>query len=370
MSNQIIPIIMPKWGLSMQEGRLTSWHVEEGDTIELGQEIMDVETDKIANAVEAADVGVLRRRIGEEDVVYPVRALLGVLASAEVSDAEIDSYVAGFVMPEIDDEDVEEAPTYLFAETSAGRLRYAERGSEGDPIVLVHGFGGDLDNWLFNLDALEGVGHVFALDLPGHGQSVKTAGGGIESLVDALASFMETVGIDAAHFVGHSMGGAVCAMLSLTHSDRVKSLTLVDTAGLGPEINAEYIDGFVAAETRRELKPVVQHLFADKSLVSRQMIDDLLKYKRLDGVDEALRAISTSAFSGGVQSTVLAEKITSSGIPVLVIWGADDAIIPVSHANAIVGAKVKVISDAGHMPQMEAANQVNDFIRGFLNEIP
>src|SRR5262245_42359822 len=78
------PMLMPKWGLSMKEGTLSAWHVEEGQTIEPGQEIMDVETDKIANAVEAADGGLLRRRVGEAGQVYPVKALLGVLAPAAV----------------------------------------------------------------------------------------------------------------------------------------------------------------------------------------------------------------------------------------------------------------------------------------------
>ncbi|MFA7588414.1 MAG: biotin/lipoyl-containing protein, partial [Novosphingobium sp.] len=62
--SDITPILMPKWGLSMKEGKLSAWHVSEGDEIKVGDEIMDVETDKIANVVEAADAGLLRRRIG------------------------------------------------------------------------------------------------------------------------------------------------------------------------------------------------------------------------------------------------------------------------------------------------------------------
>ena len=92
-SEKIIPLVMPKWGLSMKEGKLSAWHVEEGQVISPGQEIMDVETDKIANAVEAADGGLLRRRIGKLGEVYPVKALLGVLAPEEVSDAAIDAMV-------------------------------------------------------------------------------------------------------------------------------------------------------------------------------------------------------------------------------------------------------------------------------------
>ena len=96
MSDQIIPILMPKWGLSMQEGTLSEWHVEEGTEITSGDEIMDVETDKIANVVEAADGGLLRKRVGQAGEIYPVRALLGVMAPSSVSDAEIEAYIDSF----------------------------------------------------------------------------------------------------------------------------------------------------------------------------------------------------------------------------------------------------------------------------------
>jgi pyruvate dehydrogenase E2 component (dihydrolipoamide acetyltransferase) len=357
---------MPKWGLSMQEGTLAAWHVAEGDTISPGQDIIDVETDKIANTVEAADGGLLRRRVGEVGQIYPVKALLGVLAPPEVSDDDIDAFVSGFVVPVAEEGEEEQGPAYRFAETPAGRIRYAERAGEGDAIVLVHGFGGDLNNWLFNIDALNDSGPVYALDLPGHGESVKRAEGGLRGLADALAAFMDAAGLQRAHIVGHSLGGAVGAALALQDKSRVRSLTLINSAGLGPEINSAYVDGFVAAQSRRDLKPVLELLFADPALVSRSMIDDLLKFKRLDGVQEALAGLSHTVFGGGKQGNVLADDIAALGIPVLVIWGAKDAIIPVAHANAVKGAAVEIIDSAGHMPQMEASTKVNDLIRAHV----
>ena len=223
---------MPKWGLSMKEGTLSAWHVEEGQTIMPGQEIMDVETDKIANAVEAADGGLLRRRVGEIGQVYPVKALLGVLAPEDVSDAEIDAFVAAFEVPAAGDDEEDEGPAYRFAETPSGRLRYAERPGEGDPIVFIHGFGGDLNNWLFNIDAVAGAGPVYALDLPGHGGSAKTiANPGLDALADAVEQFLQAVGLKSAHLVGHSMGGAAAAAVALRGGDLVKSLTLISSGG-------------------------------------------------------------------------------------------------------------------------------------------
>jgi Pyruvate/2-oxoglutarate dehydrogenase complex, dihydrolipoamide acyltransferase (E2) component, and related enzymes len=69
--NRIKPIVMPKWGLSMKEGKVTGWLAEEGTRIDVGKEILEVETDKIAGVVEAADSGVLRRRVGTPDTSIP-----------------------------------------------------------------------------------------------------------------------------------------------------------------------------------------------------------------------------------------------------------------------------------------------------------
>jgi pyruvate dehydrogenase E2 component (dihydrolipoamide acetyltransferase) len=227
----------------------------------------------------------------------------------------------------------------------------------------VHGFGGDLDNWLFNIDVLAGKTRVYALDLPGHGQSTKTLGEpSLATLSNALTGFMNAVGIESAHLVGHSMGGAVALQTALDAAERVKSLTLISSAGLGAEINGAYIDGFVAAANRRNLKPVIEQLFDDPNLVSRQLLDDLLKYKRLDGVGEALSSLASTLFANGRQATVLARDLAGMQQPALVIWGANDRIIPSSHAAALGNASVEVIEGAGHMVQMEKANRVNEMI--------
>ncbi len=165
--------------------------------------------------------------VGEPDAVYPVKALLGVLADEDVPEAEIDAFVAGYVVPAGDeDEGGRGGPRNTRSSTRRnGQLRYARRGEDGEAVILVHGFGGDLDNWLFNIDALAARASVHALDLPGHGQSDKAVkeADARRSLPGALG-FMEALGIDAAHLVGHSMGGAVALRTALDPPKRVKSL--------------------------------------------------------------------------------------------------------------------------------------------------
>jgi pyruvate dehydrogenase E2 component (dihydrolipoamide acetyltransferase) len=366
---------MPKWGLSMREGKVTDWLVAEGDEVAEGEELFEVETEKIDGAVESPAAGVLRRRVAEVGAVVPVGGLVGVLADPSVPDADVDAFVAAFQASFVPEEAAgeDETPTRT-VEVGGRRLRYLERAPDepaGDPVVLLHGFGGDLNNWLFNTDRLAERRRVYALDLPGHGESSKDVGAGdLDAFAETLGGFLDAVGAARAHLVGHSMGGAVALAYALEHPDRVASLTLVAAAGLGEDINPDYIDGFVAAERRRELKGVLELLFADQGLVSRKLVDDVLRCKRLDGVDAALRTVAGAMYPSGRQTPVLAGRLDRLQAPALVVWGGQDRVLPAAHAQALAGrARVEVLAGAGHSPHMEAANEVNRLVGGFLDEL-
>jgi pyruvate dehydrogenase E2 component (dihydrolipoyllysine-residue acetyltransferase) len=352
---------MPKWGLSMTEGKVVSWLVAEGDEIAVGTEVMEVETEKIDGNVEATDAGHLRRAVAEVGRSYPVKALLGVLADPSVPEADIDAFIGSYVVPAAEDE-AEGAEVYSYADVDGIRVRYARHGSGDRTVVLIHGFGGDLDNWLFNIGPIAAVAEVVAIDLPGHGQStVVLPGRSVEALSAFVVAVLDELGLGRVDLVGHSLGGAIAAQLTLDHPERVTSLALVAPAGLGPEINAEYLHGFATAQTKRDLKPVLALLFADEDQVNRSMVDGVLRYKRLDGVGGVLEALSASLFPEGRQATELASRIGEIRVPLLVVWGADDQVIPAAHAaGAPEGATVVIVDGAGHMVQMEKAKEVND----------
>jgi pyruvate dehydrogenase E2 component (dihydrolipoamide acetyltransferase) len=94
--SQIIAVTMPKWGIEMTEGTISGWTAAVGQAVAKGEPLLDVETEKIVNTVEAPAAGVLRRQIAAVGDVRPVGALIGVIADAATSDADIDAFVAGF----------------------------------------------------------------------------------------------------------------------------------------------------------------------------------------------------------------------------------------------------------------------------------
>ena len=367
----IEPIVMPKWGLAMQEGMLAAWHVAEGATIKKGQEIADIETSKIANAFESPLSGVMRRRVAGEGETLPVGALLAVVADPSVADADLDAFVASFqerFAAEMAARATEKGPEPQTVDAGGRRIRYLEVGSgDGTPVLFLHGFGGDLNNWLFNQPAVAEGRRAIALDLPGHGGSTKEVGDGdVGSLTNAVCDFLDALKIAKAHLVGHSLGGAVSLDMALNHPDRVASATLVCPAGLGPEISMEYIDGFMTTGRARKLRPILEMLVADPKLVTNEMVEDVLKFKRLDGVDAALNKIATACFAGGRQALQLTPKLGGLKVPVQVVWGEQDRIVPASHGNGLPAAiKVTRFADAGHLTHMEKSNEVNELIRSF-----
>jgi pyruvate dehydrogenase E2 component (dihydrolipoamide acetyltransferase) len=369
----IAPVTVPKWGLSMEEGAIVEWHVTAGKEVEQGQDLLDIETSKITNSVEAAASGVLRRIVEQAGTSVYVGQLVGVIAAESVSDADIDNFIDEFrknyVPPDAQDGE-QSKPTYV--DIGNQRIHYLAVASEEEPrcaTVLIHGFGGDCNNWMFNLVALADRQSVYAVDLPGHGSSGKTVDdSSLGGLATTVVAFIDAMGLSSVHLVGHSLGAGVAMKIAEMHPHKVSSLALIAPSGLGEQINAAYIHDFIEGKSRRELKNTLSMLFADKSLVTREMVDNALKYKRIDGVTETLRQIADEVFPQGRQKDSFRKLLDSlSPMPITVIWGEQDEITdPAQLAGLHDRIGTHLIAGVGHMPHMESASKVNDLLLSHL----
>ncbi|GAN71376.1 branched-chain alpha-keto acid dehydrogenase subunit E2 [Acetobacter syzygii] len=365
MTDLITPITMPKFGLAMTEGKITSWNVSPGAQIDVGQEIADIETTKITNGYESPATGTLRRQVATEGETLPVGALLGVLADPTVSDADLDAFIekfqSDFSSGSADTAQTDHAePTLVTVGELTLRVQEAGQG-EDTPLIFIHGFGGDLSNWMLNQNDLAGSRKTIAFDLPGHGGSTKTVGDGKPATFAATTSaLMDKLGLAQAHVVGHSLGGAIALELLKTFPQKVASLSLIAPAGLGRAINMDFIDGFISADRRKTLEPVLHYLVHDKTLISRRMVEDIIRFKRLDGALQSLQTIATSCFPDGKQADDLKPVLTSFSGSAQIIWGADDEVLSPTDAKGLPDSiEVITLEQTGHMPQLEKAAEVN-----------
>ena len=375
MTQDVIPLTMPKFGLAMTEGKLASWTVQAGQSVKQGDELADIETSKITSGYESPAAGTLRKQVAQAGETLAVGALIGVLADASVSDADIDAFIAKFQSEQATDETEDTASTRNTEphQVEAGEysLNVREVGDgEGTPLLLIHGFGGDISNWMLTQEALASGRRVIAFDLPGHGASSKTVkDGSLAGLASAVNTLLDALSISKAHVMGHSLGGGVAVTLLKNHTDKVASLSLLAPAGFEKAVNMAFITGFTEADRNRAMQQELEKLVHDKGLIGRKMVDSVMRARRLDGARDALRTIAAACFPNGEQGDDLRPVLEAASIPVQLFWGEADEVLPVAGADNVPDSVEKhLFPGVGHLPQMEKASEVNKTTEAFLQK--
>lgn len=362
-------IRMPKWGLAMEEGIIVEWIAQEGDEISEGDELMDIETTKITNVLEATNSGRLARVVAGAGEIKPVGALIGVLTVGEVSNEDIEAFIAASPATVVEDSEEGLEADALNTETiTVGNLalNVATVGS-GTPVVLLHGFSGDFNNWLFVIEGLKGAAKIIAPDLPGHGSSSKDVGdGSIKSFADAVVGVLKSLDITETIVVGHSFGGAVAMQLALDHPGLVSQLGLICPAGLpGGTLDETFLTAIVEAEKVREVKKALQPLVKNSDAISRDMVNGVTRAIRIDGARDALGRIKEQMLKGPELGGLKARLADLP--PTTVIASRHDRIVGVPDATALPDDwSIFWIEDAGHLPHLEAATEVNSILRSLI----
>jgi pimeloyl-ACP methyl ester carboxylesterase len=230
------------------------------------------------------------------------------------------------------------------------RLHYLEAGA-GPPLLLVHGLGSSAtQDWGRLIGPLGRRFHVFAPDLPGFGESERPAAAdySIPMQVEAVRGFMTAVGLGKARVAGLSMGGWIVCRLAGSHPERVERLVVVDAAGMrpdGPPIPAEVLLPHDEEGVRRLAAAVRHKAPVPPSFVARDILARRLREEWV--VRRALESMAAGR-------DWLNGTLGRADMPVLVVWGKQDALIPVAYAAPLAAefprAELKVLDGCGHVP--------------------
>ena len=229
---------------------------------------------------------------------------------------------------------------------------------QGDPLVMVHGFGGDLNSWRVLVAAAALPRPVLAIDLPGHGRSSGGAAS-FESIVASVAAAIADEGVTAADIVGHSLGAAVSVGVAETANFAVRSLFLLSAAGLGPDINGAFLAGFCRARSEATLAPWMSLLVADPQSIPSAFVQVTAETRAQPGVVEAQEQIVQGLFADGTQVFSIRKALETLAIPIRVVFGGADRIIPARHMAGLPGTIAQhLFAGIGHMPHIEVREPV------------
>jgi 4,5:9,10-diseco-3-hydroxy-5,9,17-trioxoandrosta-1(10),2-diene-4-oate hydrolase len=262
--------------------------------------------------------------------------------------------------------------------------RFWAAGDKGTTVILVHGLGGFIENWVHNVNALSQSHRVYAMDLVGFGRSDKTPlTHDMYDLVRFIGDFLETQKIDKASLVGNSLGGGLVLLFALQYPQKVEKLVLVDNAGMGKDVILDFklcslplLGELLIRPSRRTTAGLWKKIVYNSSLVTEKLIKDSYALAALPGASKALLAALRSGINLSGQrsklTNALIEKLGSIAAPTLIIWGKQDRIIPVAHAqvavNKILGARLQIFDRCGHMAQLEHPEKFNKLVLDFLAE--
>lgn len=238
----------------------------------------------------------------------------------------------------------------------SGGLTMLREGT-GTPVVLLHGFGSESDAWRPFLQGYGGGRPILALDLPGHGTRPLDRPASFEAVVDAVEAALVGPGLGPVHLVGHSLGGAVAVAVAARGAVDLRSLLLLAPAGLGPEINGAFLDGYLAATSEASLGPWLRELVAEAGAVTPAFVRATLKGR--EAVLPAQRRLAAALFPDGTQAFTVRADLARLACPVRVVFGTADRIVPVRHAEALPAmVALHRLPGVGHLPQIEARDAV------------
>ncbi|MEM9950976.1 MAG: alpha/beta hydrolase [Chloroflexota bacterium] len=272
-------------------------------------------------------------------------------------------------------------------------LYYVTEGDNSNPaVILIHGFGGSTFTWRDNISVIADAGYyVVALDLPPFGLSDKSAeiSHTREAYADYVVGLMDSLAIERASIVGHSMGGGVTAYLAVTHPERVDKLVFVAGGVASEEMETTETDADASsplgAFASLDLDPdgmvqiientlvpatfasLIESAYYDASIMTDEVIAGYARPIQIDGWANGFVAYWLTEDS---DSITLDDFVEAIDVPVLIIWGEEDTWVPISMGFAMNDALDNTIlityPQVGHVPMEETVEAFNSDLIAFL----
>lgn len=249
-------------------------------------------------------------------------------------------------------------------------------GGSGEPLVLIHGFGADKDNWTRVARFLTPHYRVIAPDLQGFGESSKspTASYTIEAQVETVHAFIQKLGLKSVHLGGSSMGGHIVAAYAVKYPDAVKSLWLVGPAGLATAPPSELANIIAAggknplvATTPEEFYGVFNFVMTDPPYIPKAMLNVMAK-RRIANFD-----LEQRIFKEIRASAPLEDQIRGLSTPTRVLWGDHDRALNFEGAKVIVSlmprASATIMPGIGHLPMLEKPREAAEDYLAFRGQL-
>lgn len=265
-----------------------------------------------------------------------------------------------------------------FIKLNGVELYHELHGDSGEPLVLLHGYTGDVTDWRHQIEEFSPTHRVLVVDNRGHGRSSAPTDRSLYTvghMADDAEALIDAVGFDRYHLVGHSMGGAIAQEIVLRSPRRLLSLTLHATSPLF-DLSAEM-------ETDPRIKPYLEYRHRLAETEGMATVANMPKFseppphqkpERTAEKDARLAAMSVDSFIGAWEALLAwpgaEDRIGGVEAPTLVLYGEMDAPLIVEGCSRLVElipqARVEVIPESGHQPQEERPELYNAALRAFL----
>lgn len=260
-----------------------------------------------------------------------------------------------------------------WVETAPGELTHYHELGHGSPVLFLHGSGTGVTaaaNWWLNLPAIGQQARCIAIDLIGYGRTVVAKGTeyGIREWVAHAARTLDALEIDKTWIVGNSLGGWLAFQFAIDFPDRIQGIVSMGTGGAK-------LTGALAGHSNPELTPsgirrTLELFVVDKSLVTDELVQLRFEAALSDTASDRLAAVVAARDRDRTELPLDFERLGGLEIPVLLIHGVQDVVIPISRTwellQALPNADAHIFGQCGHWSQVERADDFNAIVTQYL----